>query len=277
MSAIVRLCALIAIVLCSLSSQANRPEYFTDEIDTEYRALAQHLRDLLPPGDLPLAYLPSLGPFNLMDIRPTKMDDVGQKQAFANFNFGFFGAGFLNIERKLLTQVTGSTICTKQNCTDERIKAINAFLVDASEALKALNDNDRILIVQQTDALVYRVNNTFYTPTTLLTYFPSEHAGFVPSAQFEMTPLEQSAPELIMNSKYSEQLRLIMSQHNVAAVAKIDELTTNIIFAGFGDNHWGVVVGANVKPANVGDHNHIGLQYERIKALSDMGFYYQTN
>jgi hypothetical protein len=267
----------MTIVLYAYSSQAGRPEYFTDEIDKEYRALAYHMRDLLPKSDLPLAYLPSLGPFNLMDVRPTNIDNVEHKQAFANFNFGFFAAGFLNVERKILTQVTGSSICTKRKCTRQRITAIEAFIAEASDALKQLNDNESIFIVQQTDASVYRVNNTFYTPTTLLTYFPSEQAGFVPSAQFEMTPVEQSTPELIMNSKYSEQLRLIMGKHNVAAIAKIDELTTNIIFGGFGDNHWGVVVGPSVKPAKVGDYNHIGLQYERVKALSDMGFYYQTN
>ena len=70
---------------------ANAPSYFNKEIDSEYRALIRHVKEMLPETRLQLAYLPSFYPYSLLDIRPTKFKSNKDKQAFANFNFGVFG------------------------------------------------------------------------------------------------------------------------------------------------------------------------------------------
>ena len=259
------------------SANSNAPEYFTKEIDTEYRALLTHVRKLLPETDVPLVYLPAFTPFNLLDVRPTKLKDNKNQQDFANFNFGVFGASLLNVDRQQLSYLPGTSICKKHQCKADRIDNINAFLMAAADELKALNKNKKLLIVQQTDADVYRVNNTFFSPTTLITYFPSEHAGFVPSGQFKMIATVEDEPELKTLAHDTIALRAIMAKHQVAAIAKVDDISTNIIFGGLGDNHWGVVIEHHANLPATGDYSHIGLEYDIIEALSETRFYYQTN
>lgn len=264
-------------VLLSPTVHADAPNYFTKEIDNEYRTFIKHIREMLPKTDLPLAYLPSFEPFNLLDVRPLKFGDNKDKQDFANFNFGVFGAALLNINKKQLSNLPSGSICKKNKCKTERLKVIDAFLLDASLQLKKLHKNKEIFIVQQTAHHVYRVNNTFYSPTTLITYFPSEHAGFVPSGNFEVTSKLADAPKLMALSASSNKLRAIMGEHKVAAIAKIDEVSTNVIFGGIGDNHWGVVIEHYAELPKAGVYNHIGLEYDIVEELSETSFYYQTN
>jgi hypothetical protein len=183
----------------------------------------------------------------------------------------------LNIDRKLLPKLLSMSICKKGKCKAERIEVIKAFLSESSGELIQLNKNKKLFIIQQTDAFVYRVNNTFYTPSTLITYFPSQHAGFVPSAQYKEIAKIEDAPELWSLSNSSTKLRALMGKYKVSAIAKIDDVSTNIIFGGLADNHWGVVIEHYAKRPEVGDYNHIGLEYDIIHPLSESSFYYQTN
>jgi hypothetical protein len=264
-------------ILLSSTVRADIPNYFTKEIDNEYRNFIKHIRGVLPKTDLPLAYLPSLEPFNLLDVRPLKFKNDKNKQSFANFNFGVFGRALLNINEKQLSHLPSVSICKNNKCKTERLKVIRTFLLDASSQLRQLNENKDIFIVQQTGPQVYRVNNTFYSPATLITYFPSEHAGFVPSGNFEVTSKLADAPKLVALSTSSNTLRTIMEEHKVAAIAKIDETSTNIIFGGLGDNHWGVVIEHYSALPKIGAYNNIGLEYDTIEKLSANSFYYQTN
>jgi hypothetical protein len=265
---------LIAILLTP-TAHADAPNYFTKKIDSEYRTFIKHIREVLPKTNLPLAYLPSFEPFSLLDVRPLKFENDKDKQHFANFNFGVFGRALLNINEKQLTNLPAVSICKKNKCKIARLKIIGAFLLDASSQLKQLNKN--IFILQQTAPHVYRVNNTFYSPTALITYFPSEQAGFVPSGNFEITSKLADAAKLMNLSASSKTLRAIMGEHKVSAIAKIDEVSTNIIFGGLGDNHWGVVIDHYSTLPKVGAYNHIGLEYDTIEKLSETSFYYQTN
>ena len=63
-------------LLLATAAHASKPEYFTDEIDNEYRSLMKQVTALLPKTDLPLVYLPAFTPFNLLDIHPTKFDSL---------------------------------------------------------------------------------------------------------------------------------------------------------------------------------------------------------
>ena len=53
-------------LLLATTAHASKPEYFTDEIDNEYRSLMKQVTALLPKTDLPLVYLPAFTPFNLL-------------------------------------------------------------------------------------------------------------------------------------------------------------------------------------------------------------------
>jgi hypothetical protein len=257
------------------SVNANTPPYFNEEIDHEYRLLMKHVHNMLPETDLPLAYLPSFYPFSLLDIRPTKLKKEDQ-QAFSNFNFGVFGGRLLNVNKNQLSKVPSISICKKKKCTEERLEAIKQFLKSSEAELELLNGNTKLHIVQQTAPHVYRINNTFFSPTQLITYFPSKHAGFIPSSEFQLSTPEES-PKLMMISSESKSIREAMSKYNVTAIAKINNESTNIIFGGIGDNHWGVVINHNSNIPKSNEYNHIGLEYDIVQKLSGNSFYYQTN
>ncbi|WP_255439144.1 hypothetical protein [Aestuariibacter sp. GS-14] len=268
-------------VLCcglfiAIFAHAAKPDFFTDEMDSEYRALLKHIDTLLPQTDLPLAYLPSFTPFNLLEIRPTKFTRNEDKQAFSNFSFGVFGSRMLNVTREQLSQLPALTICKKQDCTQERIDYIKRFIADSADDIALLRQNAQVFIVQQTAPEVFRVNNTFYSPTQLITYYPSEKAGFVPSANFHMTSPNE-APDLLLLANTTVQLREMMASHKVAAIAKINEQSINIVFGGIADNHWGAVLFHSTAIPASGDYNHLGLQYDIVHKISDNSFYYQTN
>ena len=272
----IKKCLYICTVLFSTSTLAEVPSYFNKEIDLEYRALIKHVKDMLPGTNLQLAYLPSFYPFSLLDIRPTKLDDVKNKQEFANFNFGVFGRVLLNINEKQLSKLPSISICKKSACTKDRIQLIEEFLETSTKEIESLAQNNQLFIVQQTAPNVYRINNTFYSPAQLITYYPSKHAGFVPSGNYKITKPE-NAPSLIELSSATSSLREVMAKYNVAAIAKINEESVNVVFGGIGDNHWGVVLNHKSPIPTSGDYNHIGLEYDIVHKLSSNSFYYQTN
>lgn len=268
------------LLCCSLiittSAFGGMPPYFNKEIDSEYRELLKHVDEMLPKTDIQLAYLPSFFPFSLLDVRPTHFINNNDKQAFANFNFGVFGSRLLNINKKQLANLPSISLCKEQKCKEERIERIKNFLVDSKLEVEGLRQSKNIYIVQQTTSHVFRINNTFYSPTQLITYYPSEKAGFIPSSDYKLSTPEQ-ASELLALSETTKSLREVMAKYDVAAITKVNEESFNIIFGGISDNHWGIVINHQSTIPTSGDYNHIGLEYDIVQKVSDSSFYYQTN
>ena len=262
--------------LFSVTALAERPNYFNDEIDKEYRAVLKHMDEMMPQTDVELAYLPSFYPFSIFDIHATKFKNDKDKQAFTNFNLGVLGSQFLNVEEQVGTKLPNLVICKKDKCTEQRLKLIRSFL-DVSEAqILAFKNSQNLKLIQQSAPHVYRVNNTFYSPTQLLSYTPSTYAGFVPSADYK-TLSPDEAPSLMELSADSQKLRDLMVKFKVAAVTKDEYDNINVIFGGLSDNHWGVVLLDKYSIPREGDRNALGLEYEIVKPLSKTSFYYQTN
>ncbi|WP_254844965.1 hypothetical protein [Pseudoalteromonas sp. SK18] len=262
--------------LFSSTVVANAPSYFNKEIDSEYRALIQHVKEMMPETNLQLAYLPSFYPYSLLDIRPTKFKSDKDKQAFANFNFGVFGRALLNINKGQLSSLPNISICKEMKCENERIVLIKKFVKESDKEIKSLLENKGLFIIQQTTPHVYRVNNTFFSPTQLITYYPSKKAGFVPSGDYKVsTPDDEQ--DLMNLSSSTQALRDVMAKYKVAAITKENKAAVNVIFGGIGDNHWGVVFNHKYDFPSSGEYNDIGLEYDIIQKISDESFYYQTN
>ncbi|WP_235590915.1 hypothetical protein [Pseudoalteromonas sp. 10-33] len=255
---------------------SGMPPYFNEDIDAEYRALLKHAGDILPKSDLPLAYLPLFYPFSFLDIHPTRFKSDKDKQAFANFNLGVLGRNFLNINKAQLSKLPTVTICKKQACKEERLGLIDDFLKVTMNELLKFNQSKDLNLIQQTDMFVYRINNTFFTPAQLVTYYPSKYAGFVPSANYKVFELGENE-ELMTLSAETKQVRELMNAYNVAAITKNDDKSMSIIFGGVSDNHWGVVVNYSSRMPTQGEYNHMGLEYDIIEKISETRFYFQTN
>ena len=268
------------LLCCSLiiatSAYGNMPSYFNEDIDSEYRELLKHADKMLPQTDKQLAYLPSFFPFSLLDVRPTNIVNNNDKQAFANFNFGVLGSRFLNINKKQLSNLPSISICKEQKCKKERIELIKQFLVDSKSEVEMLRQNTNLYIVQQTAPHVFRINNTFYSPTQLITYYPSKQAGFIPSGDYRLSKPEE-APKMLALSEVTKALREVMAKYNVAAITRVNEESLNIIFGGISDNHWGIVINHESTIPASGDYSHIGLEFDIVQKVSDSSFYYQTN
>ncbi len=262
--------------LFSVTAMADMPAYFNNEIDQEYRAVLKHMDEMMPQTDLELAYLPSFYPFSIFDIHATKLKNDKDKQAFTNFNLGVLGSQFLNVEPQVGTKLPNLVICKKDKCTEQRLKQISSFLAVSEEQILAFKNNISLNLVQLTAPNVYRINNTFYSPTQLLSYTPSKYAGFVPSADYKILSPD-TASSLMELSADSQKLRDLMIKHKVAAVTKDKNDCVNVIFGGLSDNHWGVVLLDKSNIPRKGDRNAIGLEYDVIKPLSETSFYYQTN
>ncbi|MBU2881611.1 hypothetical protein KO525_17285 [Psychrosphaera sp. B3R10] len=252
------------------------PSYFNEDINNEYKELLRHADNMLPKTDKQLAYLPSFFPFSLLDIRPTKLVNNDDLQAFANFNFGVLGSRFLNFNQKQLSNLPSISICKKSKCKQQRIELIKQFLAGSKSEIQMLRQNKNLYIVQQTELHVFRINNTFYSPAGLITYYPSKQAGFVPSGDFKLSKLDE-APNMLTLSEATYALREQMAKYNVAAITKVNKESLNIIFGGIADNHWGIVINHNSTIPTSGDYSHIGLKYDVVQKVSDNSFYYQTN
>ena len=263
-------------LLFTTSIFASAPSYFTQEIDGEYRALMKHAKATLPQTNLPLAYLPALYPYGLLDVHPTKLKYAKDKQAFANFNFGVFSRMFLGLDKEKIALLPSLFFCNQQNCKEDRLAKINTFLEMSVAEIESLKYNDKVFIVQQTAPHVFRVNNTFYSPTELITYFPSEGAGFIPSNNFNVSNPDH-ALDLMALAEETNSIRTLMDKYQVSAISKTDNGDINIIFEGIGDNQWGVMLHIQSNPAVTGDINHIGFKYAEIIQISEHSFYYQTN
>jgi hypothetical protein len=272
----IRTVLLCCTLIIATSANGSMPSYFNEDIDNEYRELLIHADNMLPKTDKQLAYLPSFFPFSLLDVRPTKFVNNDDKQAFANFNFGVLGSRFLNVNKKQLSNVPSISICKKLKCKKERIELIKLFLEDSKKKVQMLRQNKNLYIVQQTAPHVFRINNTFYSPTQLITYYPSKQAGFIPSGDYKLSKPDE-APKMLALSEVTKALREVMAKYNVAAITKVNEESLNIIFGGIGDNHWGIVINHKSTIPTSGDYSYIGLEYDIVQKVSDNSFYYQTN
>ena len=258
------------------SAYGNMPSYFNEDIDSEYRELLKHADKMLPQANKQLAYLPLFYPYSLLDVRPTNFVNNNDKQDFANFNFGVLGSRFLNISKNQLSNLPSISICKKKKCKKDRIELIKQFLVDSKSEVEMFRQNKNLYIVQQTAQHVFRINNTFYSPTQLITYFPSKQAGFIPSGDYKLAKPDEATKMLVL-SEVTKALREVMAKYKVAAIAKVSEESINVIFGGISDNHWGIVINHNSTIPMSGDYSHTGLEYDIVQKVSDSSYYYQTN
>ena len=263
--------------LCfSINSLAEAPKYFNKVINDEYISILKHFKQMLPATKLELAYLPSFYPFAIMDLRATNFESNEDKQSFANFNYGVLGRAYLNISEQQQIQLLNTVICKHDKCEKQRFEIINPFLDNAKTELSNLIKQRDIEIVQQTSEDVFRINNSFFSHEEVLQYSPSRAAGFIPSAEFKITPLNEAPADLLLASK-TQVLRNKMTEFNVAAITRVNGNSLNIIFGGLGDNHWGIMMNYLEKLPEPGEYNHLGLEYEIIKKINQTMFYYQTN
>jgi len=266
----------LSLLFVSISSLAAPPKYFTEAIDCEYRAVLFHMDEIIPKTDSPLAALPLFSPFSLLDIRPTKFKNVENVSDFKNVNLGVLGKRMLNISDQQITNLTEIVLCADNKCREQRISIIKDFLAAAKPQLEKFSQQEKLTLVQQTTPELYRINNTFVSPGELISYTPSKEAGFIPSANYSKYKGLAELPEISVHSKKTIELRRLMNEFSVAAVFKVSNDKTNIIFAGLADNHWGVVLHNGSQP-DIDDTNHLGLDYSDLQQLSDTVFYYQTN
>ncbi|URQ92792.1 hypothetical protein [Pseudoalteromonas sp. SCSIO 43101] len=134
---------LCSALLFSVTALAERPDYFNDEIEQEYRAVLKHMDEIMPQTDEELAYLPSFYPFSIFDIHATKLKNDKDKQAFTNFNLGVLGSQFLNVEQQIGTKLPNLVICKKDKCTEQRLKLIQSFLAESEAQILAANSSPK--------------------------------------------------------------------------------------------------------------------------------------
>jgi len=268
---------LASLTLCfSLKTLAEAPKYFNKAINEEYIAVLKHFNHMLPATHLQLAYLPSFYPFAILDVSATKLKNNEDKHSFANFNYGVLGRAYLNINEQQQIQLLNTVICKHEKCEKQRFEIINPFLDNAETELSNLINQRDIEILQQTSKDVFRINNSFFSPKEVLQYSPSKTAGFIPSAEYKIIPLNEAPEELLLASK-TYALRDKMTEFKVAAITRVNGNSLNIIFGGLGDNHWGIMMNYLEKLPEPGEYNHLGLQYEVTKKINQTMFYYQTN
>lgn len=255
---------------------ANRPAFLTAEMDNEYRQVINHLSEVLPATDLPLAYLTLFLPMNLLDVRATKLSPQSQ-QEFSNFNLGVLGHQFLNINKQQLSRLPNIAICQNDDCLKERLDQINQFLTVANPFIEEITSLKALKVVQHTAPEVFRINNTFITPTDIIDYTPSADAGFVPSGNYTQWKSLSALPDIARLVTQTADIRELMGLFSVSAIVNTTAGNTDIIFSGISDNHWGVLMNLKAKVPEKGQVNAQGLEYEKIVDLGDGRYYYQTN
>lgn len=259
---------------------AQVPDYLTAEGDKEYQAVVRAMASTLPEKDKGEAagYIILLQPYGLLDIHPTKFDSVDSKQQFANFNFGVMAKAILKLSDNQATNLAALALCGEAECKNKRIGAIEAFLENSEGHADVFENHQALDLIQQLSEQVYRINDAFITPAETMVYEPSEEAGFVPSAIYTKHASLDELPDIQTYSEATEQLRAKMNRYKVTAIARIDSGGMNVIFQGFANNQWGVVVNGNgVALPEPGDINSLGYEYDDIKKISSNAFYYQTN
>lgn len=255
---------------------ADRPAFFTAEMDNEYRQVIKHLTEVLPASDLPLAYLTLFMPMNLLDVRATHLSPQAQ-QEFSNFNLGVLGHHFLNINQQQLSRLPNIAICQNDDCLKERLDQINQFLAAADPFIEEITSLKTLKVVQQTAPEVFRINNTFITPTDIIAYTPSAEAGFVPSGNYTLWKSLAARPDIARLVTQTADIRELMGLFSVSAIVNTAAGNTDIIFSGISDNHWGVLMALKAKAPAAGQINAQGLEYEKIVDLGNGRYYYQTN
>ena len=269
--------ALVFILLFfHLQALADRPAFLTAEMDNEYRQVIKHLTEVLPASDLPLAYLTLFMPMNLLDVRATQLSPQAQ-QEFSNFNLGVLGHYFLNINQQQLIRLPNIAICQNDDCLKERLEQINQFLAAANPFIEEITSLKALEVLQQTAPDVFRINNTFITPTDIITYTPSAEAGFVPSGNYTQWKSLAALPDIAHLVTQTADIRELMGLFSVSAIVNTAAGNTDVIFSGISDNHWGVLLALKAKAPAAGQINAQGLEYEKIVDLGNGRYYYQTN
>lgn len=264
------------------STQAQVPEYFTDTIDQEYRDVLDHLTTLIPPGsspdENPLAFSAFLTPYSLLDVQPTKLTSAGHRPKFANFNFGVISAMHIN-DPAFVKNLAALALCGDDDCHQDRAEQVRTFISEARDALMALSENQKFTIVQQSGQDLFRINNTYFAGPRVIIYEPSQAAGFVPSANMKTYENANEVPDALTQLQVeSQQLRLLMATHRIAAVERLSNGHLNIIANGFADNQYGAVWhSSGVSLPEPGDKNNVGFEYQEILPLNAEAYYYQTN
>jgi hypothetical protein len=269
---------LISLQALTTTSVANtQPGFLNETSEQEYRQTVEHLMKMLPPTDNKAVYSPLIRPFGLLDVHPTKFTSVKHKAEFSNFNFGVMGAQ-LGLAKEDLDLIPNLILCNDALCIDNRIAKINEFLNDAEAPLNHFAQSPDLFLVSQLSDNLYRINHMFISDNKVYEYKASENAGFIPSANFVEHASVIEAPELAEKAEITKALRVAMKKYAISAVIRSGHRSLNIIFNGAGDNQWGVVIGeSNIALPKEGDISHLGYAIDKVKAVSDNAFYYQTN
>lgn len=248
--------AMLLLFTSTLSNASNIPDYFSEQADQEYRATLEHLQDLMPRGGHPMALAGLGSPFNILDVHGTKLPSLKARSEFANFNLGVMSGVIFRAPDTLAVALPNRVLCHQSSCKKPRLDSINAFLTEKQQALKFFKQHNDIQLIQRSDDVVFRVNNSFFTPAGAIEYTPSRHAGFIPSAQYtKHTPVDVS-PRHVSYAKRSESIRQLMAKYHIKAIVRQDANGIDVIFDGISDNHWGVkIIGKGTAKPEIDDRN----------------------
>ncbi|MDN3377049.1 MULTISPECIES: hypothetical protein [unclassified Pseudoalteromonas] len=267
--------------LFSVSVWANEggvPAFFNSESNKEYLALIEHFVDVLPKNGNPEFLSVLASPYGLLDVQATKFSDDLDKNSFSNFNMGVMGSAIFDAKQSYTTDLPNRVLCHQNSCRKPRLAYARELITHINTIEAFFTENPTINLVSVLDQYVYRVNNAFYTPDSVIDYKPSAEAGFVPSADFKQY---FSAIERIPYYKIEEQtlaIRQLMLKTGMSVIHRSEDSLLRIIVSGISNNQWGVAYSANSRYVPViGERNLQGFEYDDVVKLADNTFYYQTN
>ena len=269
---------LIALFLFPLVTFANSiPVYLQGQPNKEYLKTLHKLEEFLPEKGSSKLLLMLASPYEILDIQPTKFSSKEDRNLFANFNLGVVGSIFSELEANKVSKLPELVLCKKGDCKSKRLAAIKNVMSSTKEIEFFFKANPDINVVQQLNENVYRINNAFFTPTSIMQFTPSETAGFVPSAN-AINITDFSAQPYARHVKHTDSLRKLMNRLSIIAIVKEKDTLISVIFGGISNNQWGIKLAhhASEKPV-VGETNYQGFKYDDVQKLSDHVYYYQTN
>lgn len=254
------------------------PAFFNSDSNKEYLALINHLVDVLPKNGDPEFLSMVAAPYGLLDVQATKFSDDLDKNTFSNFNMGVMGSAIFDAKQNYTTDLPNRFLCHQSSCRKPRLKYANELTAHINKIEAFFTENPTINLVSVLDQYVFRVNNAFYTPASVIDYTPSAVAGFVPSADYKQY---ESVIERAAYYKIEEQtlaIRQLMLKTRVGVIHRPNSSQLRIIVSGISNNQWGVVFSPdnNYRP-KVGERNIQGFEYDDVAKLADNTFYYQTN
>ncbi|CAM4016271.1 MULTISPECIES: hypothetical protein [Pseudoalteromonas] len=267
--------------LFSVSVWANEggvPTFFNSESNKEYIALIDHLVAVLPKNGNPEFLSVLASPYGLLDVQATKFSDDLDKNSFANFNMGVMGSAIFDTEQKYVKDLPNRFLCHQSSCRKPRLQLAKELTSHINTIEAFFTENPTINLVSILDQYVYRINNAFYTPDSVIDYTPSAEAGFVPSAEFKQYV---SAIERSPYYKIEEQtlaIRQLMHKMGIKVIQQVSASQLRIIVMGISNNQWGIVYSPDNSYIPVlGERNLQGFAFDDVEKLAENIFYYQTN